>query len=118
IPIIVSASGFFEDDGSAKSWVYKLFSELPLDSLTYFVCNRMFPPQIISGKDAVVQYRVPELSGPDIRTLMVLTAKAISIPDFDVSEDMIRAIGGHPAVARQAVMISKVHGPAFFERDP
>lgn len=118
VPIMVSASGFFEDDGSAKSWVSGLFSKLPQDTLTIFVSNRMFPPEIVSGTGAVVQYRVPELSASDIRTLMVLTAKALNIPEFEVSEDIVNAIGGHPDVARQAVLVAKVHGPEFFERNP
>jgi hypothetical protein len=44
--------------------------------------------------------RVGELDDKDTRALMVLMADRLRLKDFKVSEQLIRAIGGHADVAK------------------
>jgi hypothetical protein len=96
----VSASGFFEDRGEPKSWVLSFLRAIPPEILVFVVTNRHFRPEILSGISNVVQMRVGELDDKDTRALMVLMADRLRLKDFKVSEQLIRAIGGHADVAK------------------
>ncbi|EEX08371.1 hypothetical protein SL1157_0382 [Ruegeria lacuscaerulensis ITI-1157] len=118
VVVIESSRGFLEDKGGSKDWVLPLFDFLSDDSIIFLISSRLIPQEELAGRNSVVQYRVPELSDKDTRTLMVMTAQYLGVPDYSVSDDLVVAIGGHPDIARQAVLLSKVHGNDFFSRDP
>lgn len=118
VPIVASASGFLEDSGDPKEWVIPLMEALDSETIVFLITGRMFPYEQLVGMDCAVQYRVPELSDSDIKTLMVLTAQYLSISDYTVGSNIVSAIGGHPDIARQAVLLAKVYGNDIFERDP
>jgi hypothetical protein len=114
----VSAGGFFEDRGDPKDWVVPLISSI-LDPATVFVVsNRQMPPEIIQSTNNVVQLRVDELDDKDIRTLMIRTAERMGVVDFAVSDELVRAIGGHADVANAAVRLAAIKGTHILERDP
>ena len=118
VPIIASTSGFLEDNGEPKAWVTPFLEALDSETMVFLVTGRLFPQERLAGLTSTIQYRVPELTNSDIKTLMVMTAKYISVPDFSVKDEVVSAIGGHPDIARQAVLLAKVHGSQVFDRDP
>jgi tetratricopeptide (TPR) repeat protein len=115
---IVSAAGFFEDVANPKSWVKPLFEAIPEDQILIIVTNIQFRNEYIEDLSNAVQMRVEELHNEDIRTLMIFTAKLIGLDGFKVSDQLLRAIGGHPDVANAAVRLARQKGTAILERDP
>lgn len=114
---IISAGGFFEDNGDPKDWVIPLFSAIPESAIIFIVSNRQLPPDLLERSASVVQMRVEELHDKDIRTLMIRTAERLGVENFSISDELIRAIGGHADVANAAVRLVAVKGSHILERD-
>jgi tetratricopeptide (TPR) repeat protein len=115
---IISAGGFFEDRGDPKNWVIPLLSAIPKSMTLFAVSNRQIPPELLEGSANVVQMRVDELSDKDIRALMIFTAERLRVENFSISDELVRAIGGHADVANAAVRLAAVKGSHILERDP
>jgi tetratricopeptide (TPR) repeat protein len=115
---LVSNSGFFEDRGDPKGWVGPLFSAIPADATLFVVCNRLFPPAFLDVVANAVQLRIDELDNADVKALMVFTAERLGVVDFKISDDLVRAIGGHADIANAAVRLAGIKGVAVLERDP
>lgn len=114
----VSAGGFFEDRGDPKDWVVPLISSIPKTATMFVVSNRQIPPEIVQSVSNVVQMRVEELDDKDVRALMIRTAERLRVKNFSVSDELVRAIGGHADVANAAVRLSAIKGVHILERDP
>lgn len=115
---IISAAGFFDDHAVPKLWVKPLLQKIPDKQLIFIVCNIQFKNEFIDEVGVAIQYRVNELADDDIRTLMILAANRLGVIDFSISDDFIKAIGGHPDVAIAAVRLAKQKGIAILEKDP
>ncbi|MGD0104306.1 MAG: hypothetical protein ABSC06_09740 [Rhodopila sp.] len=72
----------------------------------------------MEGTANVVQMRVDELHDKDVRTLMIFTAERLRVEGFSISDELVRAIGGHADVANAAVRLAGVKGSHILERDP
>lgn len=114
----VSAGGFFEDRGDPKEWVIPLLSGVPNTATIFLISNRQIPPEVIQSIGNVVQMRIEELDDKDIRALMIRTAERLRVQNFSVSDELVRAIGGHADVANAAVRLSAIKGVHILERDP
>src|SRR5262249_16929258 len=95
----VSAGGFFEDVGEPKDWVVPLLSSMPKTATLFVISNRQLPHETTEALSNVVQMRVDELDDKDIRTLMIRTAERMGLTNLSISDDLVRAIGGHADVA-------------------
>ena len=115
---ISSAGGFFEDRGDPKDWVMPLLSAIPKSATLFVVSNRQIPPELVEGAANVVQMRVDELHDKDVRALMIFTAERLQVENFSISDELVRAIGGHADVANAAVRLAAVKGSHILERDP
>jgi tetratricopeptide (TPR) repeat protein len=115
---IASAGGFFEDNGDPKDWVVPLLSAIPRSLTLFIVSNRRIPDEYLSNTDSVLQMRVEELDDRDLRTLMIRTADRLAVENFSISDELVRAIGGHADVANAAVRLAAVKGCHILERDP
>jgi tetratricopeptide (TPR) repeat protein len=114
----VSAGGFFEDVGEPKDWVVPLLSSMPKTATLFVISNRQLPHETTEALSNVVQMRVDELDDKDIRTLMIRTAERMGLTNLSISDDLVRAIGGHADVANAAVRLAAIKGVHILERDP
>lgn len=115
---IASAAGFFEDAATPKSWVAPLLTSIPPDQIFILVSNLQFRDEYVASLECVVQMRVEELDGADIKVLTTFTAANLGLDSFEISDRLIAAIGGHPDVANAAVKLARQKGSAILERDP
>ncbi len=115
---IVSAGGFFEDRGDPKDWVIPFLSAISNSTTTFIISNRQISPDLLEGVAPIVQMRVEELNDRDIRALMIFTAERLGVKNFSISNELVRAIGGHADVANAAVRLVAVKGSHILERDP
>ena len=115
---IISAGGFFEDNGDPKDWVIPLLSAIPKSATLFVVSNRQIPLELVVGSPNVVQMRVDELHDKDVRALMIFTSERLRVENFSISDELVRAIGGHADVANAAVQLAAVKGSHILERDP
>lgn len=115
---LISTSGFFEDSGEAKSWVLDLFQNLPIGLVLFVVTNRQFDVEFIEVTGTAIQVRVEELADKDIRALMIHTAERMKVESFDVPDEIVKAIGGHPDVANAAVRLAAQRGVDVLKRQP
>lgn len=116
--LLRSSNGFHEEDGSLKWWVQRIISELPSNIFLVFVANRQFPPEMVERFQNVVALRVPELQDADVAAIMKLVAMSYGLVDFRPSAELVRAIGGHPGLARAASRLAAAKGGHILERDP
>ncbi|ESZ06343.1 hypothetical protein X735_31480 [Mesorhizobium sp. L2C085B000] len=114
----VSANGFFEDRGQPKEWVAAFMDSLPSEATVFLISNRQFQPDFIEQRSAAIQMRLEELDDKDIKALMVFTADRLRVEEFDVSSQIVSAIGGHADVANAAVRLVAVKGKHILDRDP
>jgi tetratricopeptide (TPR) repeat protein len=115
---IISAGGFFEERGDPKEWFIPLLIAIPKSATLFVVSNRQIRPELLQGSANVVQMRVDELHDKDIRALMIFTAERLRVENFSISDELVRAIGGHADVANAAVRLAAVKGVHILERDP
>lgn len=115
---VVSAAGLFEDAGHPKQWVKPLLNAVPREQIFLLVTNLQFKAEFLEELRTAIQYRVPELSDEDIRTLMIFTAEQLGLKDFQISQSLLAAIGGHADVANAAVKLALQKGTAVLDRDP
>ncbi|MGJ4897690.1 TIR domain-containing protein [Bradyrhizobium oligotrophicum] len=115
---VVSAGGFFEDSGAPKDWVLPLLSAIPKEALLFAISNRQLPHETVEATDNVVQMRVEELDDQDIRALMIRTSERFGLQNMSISNELIRAIGGHADVANAAIRLAAIKGAHTLERDP
>lgn len=115
---IVSAGGFFEDDGDPKDWLIPFLTSVARPLTLFVVSNRQIPPAYLVNTKNILQMRVPELDEQSTKALMIFTAERLQVPNFAVSNELVRAIGGHADVANAAVRLASVKGTHILERDP
>ncbi len=115
---LASAGGFFEDNGDPKNWLLPLLSAIPPALKLFLISNRQLPPVAADRMPNIVQVRVNELDEKDVRTLMTFTAERLGLSDFSISDQLVRAIGGHADVANAAVRLVSIKGRHILERDP
>lgn len=115
---IISAGGFFEDKGDPKIWFIPLLNSIPKSATLFVISNRQILPELVEGSPNVVQMRVDELHDKDVRALMIFTSERLRVANFSISDELVRAIGGHPDVANAAVRLAAIKGSHILERDP
>jgi hypothetical protein len=101
---IVTANGIFEEIGILKPWAPVLFAALGANrtSKLCIVSNRQIHENEILHHRNVVQFAVPPLQDDDIRALMIATTSAFGSQPQLPRPGVIRAIGGHPGIAKAA----------------
>lgn len=117
---VVTGNGILEDRGFLKPWVVELFAELAQDRQTKLVVvsNRLIHERELRTQPNVLQVHVPALKEADIRTLMISSMAGFGAKPTLPSDDVIRVIGGHPAIARATAALVAQAGPAVLEADP
>ena len=115
---IISAGGFFEDKGDPKIWFIPLLNAIPKSATLFVISNRQIPPELVEGSPNVVQMRVDELHDKDVRALMIFTSERLRVENCSISDELVRAIGGHADVANAAVRLAAIKGSHILERDP
>jgi len=117
---IVTGNGIFQDKGYLKAWVPVLFQQLAHDRRVRLVAvtNRLLHENELRGHPNVLQLSIPPLRESDIRTLMIGAAAAFGAKPELPSSDVIRTIGGHPAIARATAALVARKGPAVINSDP
>jgi len=115
---LITAAGFFEDAGKPKDWVTDFFSAIPSDQFLIVISNLQFWDEYLNHMPNVVQLRINELDSEDTKALMTFSAQTLKVEDFDVSDELVRAIGGHPGVANAAVSLARQKGNHILRRDP
>lgn len=118
--LIAIGSGLFEDRGSLKWWVPKLFTKLAShpDIKLCLITNRRFREEELMAWKNAVQFYVPELKHPDVKALMIAVSPLFGIEPVHPSDGLVLAIGGHADMAKAAVRLISQKGERFFDRDP
>jgi len=116
--IIYTAAGLFEDVATPKAWVSRLLMSVPRQQYVIVISNLQFRDEFIENLGNAIQVRISELGDDDIRTLMIFSADIMGVEDFQVSDRLVHAIGGHPDVANAAVRLAKQRGTSLLEKDP
>ena len=117
---MVTGNGIFEDQGFLKPWVVGLLEELGHERRTklVMVSNRLIHEKELRAHSNVLQVQVPALRDADTRALMVNSIATLGIKPALPSDEVIRVIGGHPAIARAtAALVSQV-GPMVLDTNP
>jgi tetratricopeptide (TPR) repeat protein len=117
---IGSGSGLFDDSGNPKPWLKPLIEKLAYYPET-FVClisNRQVREEFLSDTANAIQIRVPALSDADTRALITGFGSHVYGKPIVFSDSTVRAIGGHPAVAKAAARIANQRGAAVIEAQP
>jgi hypothetical protein len=118
--ILVSDFAIFEDRGTLKTWAPLLFSEMArlTGGALIMVNARQIHPNELKLHPNVLQFNVPELHNEDIKAIIIAilseSGKKVALP----SDDVIRAIGGHPAVAKMAGSLFVQLGSRILDDDP
>ena len=117
---VVTGNGIFEDKGYLKAWVPELFRRLSGDrrSKLVVISNRMMHENELRSHPNAFQLQIPPISNADIRALMIGTATALGAKPELPSSEIIRSIGGHPAIARATAALVVKKGPAVIDSDP
>ena len=115
---LISTSGFAEDNGDPKLWLKTLFETLPSELTLFIVTNRQLPVEFVESVGSAVQLRINELTDRDTKTLMIYTADRLKVADFNVSEELVSAIGGHADVANAAVRLAGQKGLHALTHNP
>ena len=116
---VVTGNGIFEDRGFLKPWVAELFRLLAADRTAKLlvISNRLLHENELRPHPNVIQVSVPPLQEGDIRALMIAMAPVFDTKPELPSGEVIRAIGGHPAVARSTVALVARKGVAVVNSD-
>lgn len=117
---MVTGNGIFEDQGFLKPWSVALFQELALERRIKLVVasNRLIHEKELRAHTNVMQVHVPALRDVDTRALMVSSASARGAKPALPSDEVIRVIGGHPAIARATAALVAQAGPAVLNANP
>ncbi len=115
---IVTAAGLFEDAGRPKEWVFDFVKAIPNEQVLVLVSNLQFWDEHLNLMPNAVQVRINELDDEDVKALMTFSAQSLRIENFNVSDALIKAIGGHPGVANAAVSLALQKGTHILDRDP
>ncbi len=113
---IVSGNGIFEDKGILKSWASDLFSALQETPKSYLfiLSNRLAHENELRRHPNVLQVEIPSLKDSNTETIIISTAKALKKTPELPNGHVIRAIGGHPGIARTtAHLIAKTGAQAL-----
>jgi hypothetical protein len=115
----VTSNGIFEDKGHLKPWVSILFSRMQnVHGKWIIVSNRQAHENELARHKNVIQFSVPPLADADVKSILVAMAPSMNVRPVLPSNDTIRAIGGHPAIAKLASRLLAQHGPKIIEDDP
>ena len=118
--LVAIGSGLFEDRGSLKWWVPKLFTQLAShpDIRLCLISNRQFREEELMAWKNAVQFYVPPLKEPDVKALMIAVSPLFGIEPIHPTDGLVLAIGGHADMAKAAVRLISQKGERFFDRDP
>jgi hypothetical protein len=116
----VTRNGIFQDGGYFKPWVPILFNTMSKDSSSKLciISNRIAHENELRKHPNVLQFVVPALADDDIRSIIVAMLPIFGAIPVLPSDVTIRAIGGHPAIAKIASRLIARQGPTVFENDP
>jgi tetratricopeptide (TPR) repeat protein len=116
---IVTGNGIYEERGVLKPWVPLLFRALSSNravALT-IITNRLLHENEIRPHANALQFSVPALQDEDIRALMIATAPAFDAEPQLPNNDVIKAIGGHPSIAKAATRLIAQKGATVLNND-
>ena len=117
---IGTGSGLFDELGTPKAWIDPLLRALAdrSDLMCCFISNRKFREEYLMQFENALQIPIPALSNRDTQALITLTSSIYAIDPVRLSDGIVRAIGGHPAVAKAAVRLVAQKGIQTFEKNP
>ncbi|MGR4863206.1 TIR domain-containing protein [Caulobacter sp. LARHSG274] len=115
----VTGNGIYEDRGTLKAWVPHLFRALETDRRVKlaFVSNRTIHDNELRDHPNVLQVSVPSVQERDIRALMIATAGEFGAEAQLPNDTVIKAIGGHPGIAKTVASTLARKGPAVVNND-
>jgi tetratricopeptide (TPR) repeat protein len=116
---VVTGNGIYEERGILKPWVPVLFRTLASDRSTKFIVisNRLIHENERHPHPNVLQFNVPALNDRDIRALMIATAPLFGKEPELPNEEVLRAIGGHPGIAKVATYLIAQKGALVLNDD-
>jgi hypothetical protein len=117
---VVIGAGLFEERGDLKPWVSPLFQAVALSPaiVLFLVSNRQIGEDRLRAFPNVLQIHVPELRDADVRALITGASAAIGLKPLSPNDGVIRAIGGHPDVAKAAVRLVAQRGEMILDQSP
>lgn len=117
---VATGSGLFDDIGNVKPWLASLFRAVRdrPEIILCFVTNRRFREEFLMEHENVLQVHVPALSDADTRALITLVSNLYAIEPVRFGAVIVRAIGGHPSIAKAAVRLVVNKGVDVLERNP
>ena len=115
----VTGNGIYEDRGTLKSWVPHLFRALESHHRVKlaFVSNRTIHENELRDHPNVLQVSIPPVQERDIRALMIATAGEFGAGAQLPNDTVIKAIGGHPGIAKTVASTLARKGPAVVNND-
>ena len=116
----VTRNGIFQDRGVLKPWMPVLFDLLSRDrsGKLCIISNRLAHENELRPHPNVLQFSVPPLADEDIKSIIVAMLPIFGAVPALPGDETIRAIGGHPAIAKIASRLIARQGPTVFEDDP
>lgn len=117
---IITRNGIFEDRGILKVWSAALFSRLASipNAKLLIIADRQAHENELLKLPNVIQFSVPPLEDGDIRSIIIAMAPIFGAKAVLPRTENIRAIGGHPAIAKMASRLIAQQGIGIFEDDP
>ena len=117
---IVIGHGLYEDQGDLKPWVSPLLggaASKPGLKLC-LVSNRQLRSGDLRLQKGVQQIYIGPLDDADTRALILATVPIFGGQPQLPAETTVRAIGGHPTVARAVARLLATRGPLVVDGDP
>ena len=115
----VTGNGIYEDRGTLKAWAPHLFRALEPHRRVKlaFITHRTIHDNELRGHPNILQVSVPPLQERDIRALMIAAAGEFGAQPQLPSDTVVRAIGGHPGIAKTVANTLARKGPAIVNND-
>jgi len=115
----VTGNGIFEDRGTLKAWVPYIFRSLETHRRVKlaFITNRTIHDNELRDHPNVLQVAVPFIQERDVRALMVAAAADFAAEPRLPNDTIIKAIGGHPGIAKTVASVLARKGPAIVNND-
>ena len=116
----ISGNLLYEDKGVLKDWVeYLFFQILALDGVVVtFICNRSIHQNELKNISSAIQETIDPLEDDDIKTIIASALRELGHEPVLPDDGVVRAIGGHPAVARAVARVLGSKGVAIVNRQP
>lgn len=115
----VTGNGIYEDRGTLKSWVPYLFRSLEAQRRIKlaFISNRTIHDNELRDHPNVMQVAVPSIQERDIRALIIASAADFGVEPQLPNDTVIKAIGGHPGIAKTVASTLARKGPVIVNND-